>query len=450
MGTMDLKNHITHIYKRNGRVVAFDPDRITDAIFRAAQSLGGENIQRAREMSDQVTARLNETFEPGEKPTVEEIQDVVVEVLRDKGHASTARAYTRYRLEHARLRERRQEGEIKETIPYKILWEVLSWNMDYGCESVDHLNDHVRRGTIPVIIQAAEKVYHNEIHELASSILRNKDRIRIVIIAGPSSSGKTTTTIKLKETLKKKGVKLDLISLDNYFKNLKEHPKDEFGDYDFERPESLDMELINEHLYDLIKGKEVQMPVYNFKTGRREDKKAPFRLKKNHILLIDSLHGLYEPMTQGVPDDLKFRMYIEAMCQVKDATGEFVRWADLRMLRRMVRDSWARRYSPKETVGHWHYVRNSELQYIVPYIQQADFIFNGSLPYELPVHKKHLWHYMDEIYNAYKDNPKRYDAFIRARRVYELLNSITPIDDDNIIPGDSLMREYIGGSIYKY
>lgn len=445
-----MENHITHIYKRNGRVVAFDQDRITDAIFRAARSIGGVDIDLARKVSDEVTATLNETFEPGEKPTVEEIQDIVVSVMRERGYEGTARAYSRYRLEHARLRERRETGEIMDTIPYKILWEVLSWNMDYGCETIEHLNEHVRRGTFPVLVGVAEKVYENEVQKLAHMILRKKDQIRIVIIAGPSSSGKTTTTIKLKDYLLKKGLKFDLIGLDNYFKNLVEHPKDEFGDYDFERPESLDIELINHHLSELIQGKEIKMPTYNFKTGNRTLDQIPFRLEEGHILLLDSLHGLYQPMTESVPDSMKFKMYIEAMCQIKDQSGEFVRWADLRMLRRMVRDSWARSYSPEMTVGHWHYVRDAELKYIVPFIHEADFIFNGSLPYELPVHKKYLWRFLEQIHNAYKDDPKRYDAYIRARRVYELLSYVTALDDDNCIPKKSLMREYIGGSEYKY
>jgi uridine kinase len=430
--------------------VAFDQNRITDAIFKAARSLGGEDIQRAEDLSDQVTATLNEIFEPGEKPNVEEIQDIVVEVLKNNGHNQTANAYSRYRSQNSRLREKRKTGELVDTIPYKILWDVLSWNVDYGCETVEHLNEHVRRETISVIIKAAEKVYHNEIKKLAESIMRNKDRISIVIIAGPSSSGKTTTTIKLKEELKQGGMELDLLGLDNYFKNLKDHPKDEFGDYDFERPESLDLDLINEHLSDIVKGKEVQTPVYNFKTGKREEQTVPFQLPKGHILLLDSLHGLYGPMTDSIPDECKYKMYIEALCQIKGVNGEFVRWADLRMLRRMVRDSWARRYSPEMTVGHWHYVRNSEMKYIVPFIHKADFVFNGSLPYELPVHKKFLWKYLDSIYQAYKDQPKRYDAFIRARRIYDLLSSVYAIDDDTCIPRDSLMREYIGGSIYEY
>lgn len=445
-----MENHITHIYKRNGRLVEFDRQRITDAIFRSAQSIGGEDVERSQILTDKVVGTLNKTFEPGEKPTVEDIQDIVIEVLKKSGHQSTARAYARYRFEHARLREKRRTGEIAETIPYKILWEVLVWNMDYGCETIEHLNLHVRRGTLPTIINDAEKVYHDEVRNLASDILQKIDDVRMIIVAGPSSSGKTTTTYKLEEELNKEGITFKSMGLDNYFKNLKEHPKDEFGDYDFERPESLDIPLINEHLESLINGNEIQMPIYNFKTGRREKDTIPFSIEDNEILIIDSLHGLYEPLTHSIPKEQKYKMYIEAMCQIKTSNGEFIRWADLRMLRRMVRDSWARSYSPEQTVGHWHYVRRSELQYIVPYIHDADYIFNGSLPYELAVHKKYLWKYMDEIYHSYENHPKRYDAFIRARRVYDLLSSVSALADDSCVPRNSLMREYIGGSIYEY
>ena len=173
------------------------------------------------------------------------------------------------------------------------------------------------------------------------------------------------------------------------------------------------------------------------------------RLKEGfrHAFSMQSAHG---PLTEAVPKDRKYKMYIEAMCQIKDDKGQWVRWADVRMLRRMVRDSWHRSYTPERTVGHWHYVRRSELEYIVPYIHNADFIFNGSLPYELAVHKKYLWPHMDTIYNMYKNEPKRHDAMIRARRVYNLLNSVLALDDDSCVPGKSLMREYIGGSEYEY
>jgi uridine kinase len=444
------ENHITHITKRNGRVVRFDQSRIADAIFMAARAIGGENKERARELASIATARLNASFAPGARPTVEEIQDFVVEVLQEQGHHNTARAYQGWRAERGRARAKRERGGRLETVSYKLLWEVYTWNVDYGLDHVNHINEHVRRGTLPTVIQEAERVYHREVAKLAASVSERLDDIRLVIIAGPSSSGKTTTTIKLSEQLAKRNVRFRELALDNYFNNLETHPKDEFGDYDFERPEALDLPLINQHLVDLIEGREIQSPIYNFKTGKREEQTIPMRLQEGEVILLDSLHGLYGPLTESVAAPQKYKMYIEAMCQTKTAEGEFVRWADLRMLRRMARDSWHRSYTPVRTVGHWHYVRRSELEHIVPFIHEADFIFNGSLPYELPVLKKYLWKYMEEIRGAFKDEPKRHDADIRARRVYDLLQSVSAIEDDSAVPGNSLMREYIGGSVYKY
>jgi len=444
------ESHITHITKRSGQVVAYDRERIADAIFKAARALGGENIERARELASIVTRRLNENYPPGSRPNVEEVQDQVVAVLEENGHQSTARAYSKYRTEHARLRRQRKAGQEPEFIPYKLLWEVLSWNVDYGVDHIWRLNEHTRRGTLPRIIEEAEHVYHREVRKLGESVGERLPDVRLVIVAGPSSSGKTTSTIKLSEELAKRGVSFVTLNLDNYFKNLEEHPKDEFGDYDFEKPEALDLKLINEHLAALVDGCEVQTPIYNFKTGKREAYTVPMRLKPNEIILLDSLHGLYGPLTESIPAHRKFRMYIEAMCQIRNMDGEWVRWADLRMLRRMVRDSWHRSYTPDRTVGHWHYVRRSELEYIVPFIHTADFVFNGSLPYELAVLKKYLWQYMDNIYTAFGDQPKRHDAMIRARRVHNLLNSVAAIEDDTCVPRKSLMREYIGGSEYKY
>jgi uridine kinase len=155
-------------------------------------------------------------------------------------------------------------------------------------------------------------------------------------------------------------------------------------------------------------------------------------------------------MTSSIPHESKFKFYIESLCQIKDADGEFVRWADLRMLRRMVRDSWHRAYDPKRTVGHWHYVRRSEKKHIVPFINKVDYIFNGSLAYELPIHKKYLYKKFPAIIKEYEKDPKKFDAYIRAKRVYSLLNSITQLEDDSCVPKNSLMREFIGGSSYNY
>jgi uridine kinase len=446
-----VTSRIQQIVKRSGVAVAFDPERITNAIYKAQLSQKVEDRGLAQKLTDTVVDKLNDAYGDGTLPTVENIQDVVVEVLDHDGYHAIAMAYREYRAERAREREEKDEQiVVNDTIPYKTLWQVFTWNAAHECDSVERLNAQVRDGRINQLILDAEAKYHADVAKLAERVIKRRDQVRILIIAGPSSSGKTTTTIKMSEHLNRMGIEVVALNLDNYFNNLTTHPRDEFGDYDFERPEALDLALINEQIADLLKGKMVKTPVYDFKTGQRQPQTLPFELKPNQVLLLDSLHGLYKPMTSSVPDDFKFKLYIEALCQIRDTRGEFIRWADLRMMRRMVRDSWHRHYQPDQTVGHWHYVRRSEMKYIVPYISQADHIINGSLPYELCVHRKHMFDQMGKIVRDYENSPKRLDAYIRAKRVHDLLESVEPIRDEDAIPRDSLMREYIGGSIYKY
>ncbi|MFN3966156.1 MAG: ATP cone domain-containing protein [Endomicrobiia bacterium] len=442
---------ITHVIKRDGRIVAFNKDKITDSIFRAAVEVGGENRELAESLANKVVKMISETYPAGSTPTVEEIQDLTEKVLVENGHFKTAKAYILYRQEHKRLREGKESRIIVEdNIPYKVLWRLFTWNVDHECDTIEKLNNQIKSGKIKNLIEETEKFYHNEINKVVEEIKKRKDKIRIVIVAGPSSSGKTTTTIKIGEALKKEGLSFVSLNVDNYFKNLELHPKDEYGDYDFETPFALDLALINEHLYKLVRGEKIKTPEYNFKTGKRTDNVHEFSLRDDQILLIDSLHGLYNEMSSSVSHELKFKLYIEAMCQLRDKNGEFVRWADLRMLRRMVRDSWHRSYDPLMTVGHWHYVRRSEMKYIVPFINKVDYIFNSALSYELPVHKKYLFKYFPEIIKKYENDPKKVDAYIRAKRVYNLLSQIEELTDDSTVPKDSLLREFIGGSIYEY
>lgn len=342
------------------------------------------------------------------------------------------------------------EQTEKRNIPAMVIQNVLDWNTAHGVDTVAGLNKRVLDGTFPALVRESDKEYDRNVMRAADEIIKHRDRVRIAIIAGPSSSGKTTTTIKLNERLKTAGMSIVPINLDNYFFNLEMHPKDEFGDYDFEVPEALDLELINAHLADLIKGKTVPVPRYDFKTGKRDKKADPLTLERNQILLIDSLHGLYEKMTHSVPREMKFRLYIETLSQLRDNEGGWVRWTDTRLLRRMVRDSWHRSYDPVRTIGHWHYVRKSEMRYIVPFITTVDFVLNGALPYELPVHKKYMFPYFAQAIQEFKDSVKREDAYIRARRVQKLLGEIEVLEDDSCIPGSSLLREFIGGSVYAY
>ena len=443
---------ITHVIKRTGATVPFNKERITNAIYRAAVAVGGRDRSIAEGLADQVVAMLEETLPPDHIPTVEEIQDVVEKVLIENGHAKTAKAYILYRNERTRRRQERAKRSLRpsENIPWRKIWEVLNWAVDHDLHTVERLNARIARGEFPDIVRETGRAYNEDITTASEVIGEQRHSVKIVIVAGPSSSGKTTTTIKLNHLLKKMGLSLIPLTIDNYFFDLELHPKDEFGDYDFETPQALDLELINEHLARLVAGEEVRTPFYDFKTGKRHDGHTPMQIGPNDVLLIDSLHGLYADMTRSVDDELKFKLYIEPLLQMKGPDGKFVRWTDLRLMRRMVRDAAYRAYDPQRTLEHWHYVRSSEMRNIIPYINTTDYIVNSGLPYELPIMQARLFDHFEKWVDLYADDPVRLDAFTRAERVYHLLQAVTPVEDDSAIPPDSLLREFIGASCYEY
>ena len=440
------------VIKRDGSVVAFTPQRITNAIYRAAVAVGGRDKQTASDLTKKVVQTLEDQIPEGEMPHVEQIQDTVEKVLIEEGHAKVAKAYILYRAERARLREQRAErrAEPSSNIPWAKLWRVLDWSVDHNFHAIEHLNERIRRGELSEIVGISEAFYHEDVENAAHLVAERKEDLRMVIIAGPSSSGKTTTTIKLGERLARHDMKLVTLNVDNYFFDLEVHPKDEFGDYDFETPQALDLELINEHLSLLFEGEEVKTPFYDFKTGKRHLEQIPMKLAPNEVILIDSLHGLYPDMTKDISPEKKFKLYIEPLLQLKGPDGRYVRWTDIRLIRRMLRDASHRAYDPTKTLLHWHYVRASELRNIIPYVNTTDYIVNSAMPYEMPMYKAKLFEDFKKWTEAYADDPLRADAYERASRVYELMKALEPIEDDSIVPENSVIREFIGGSIYEY
>ncbi len=443
---------IQQVIKRNGAVVAFNPDRITNAIYRAAVAVGGRDRSIAESLTQQVIEYLKQVVPPGETPTVEDVQDVVEKILIENGHARTAKAYILYRYEQSRRRRSKISGRNRDSqnIPYRKIWEVLTWSVDHCVHTVGHLNERIGRGEFPDIVRESDAAYEEDIAAAADLITERRDEVKIVIIAGPSSSGKTTTTIKLGERLRKAGLSLVALNIDNYYLDLELHPRDEYGDYDFETPQALELDLVNQHLVDLLAGKQIQVPYYDFKTSTRTDQTTPMRIGPREIVLIDSLHGLYGPMTEGVPDAHKFKLYIETLLQMKGDDGRFVRWTDLRLMRRMVRDASHRAYDPRQTLTHWHYVRSSEMRHIIPYINTTDYIVNGALAYELPIMRPRLIGHFAQWLKDFRHDPHRQDAWMRARRVHALLQTVAPVEDDSPIPPTSHLREFIGGSCYTY
>jgi uridine kinase len=446
-----VMSKIDWVIKRSGVKVPFNPDRITNAIYRAAVSVGGRDRSMAENLSSQVVRLLEAKTPPDHVPHIEEIQDLVEKVLIEGGHARVAKVYILYRDERTRARNERLLPSLhpSDMIPWAKIWHVLDWAVAHDIHTVEKYNARLARGETTEIIIESEAQYAEDVENAASLIAERIKTLKIVIITGPSSSGKTTTTCKIGIHLNRLGFNLVTLNLDNYFYDLEMHPKDEFGDYDFETPQAMDMNLINTHLHSLIRGDEIKMPYYDFKTGKRAPQTTPVKLRPNDIILIDSLHGLFPDLTAGIQPDLIFKLYLEPLLQMKDSQGNYIRWTDIRLMRRMLRDASHRAYNPQKTLEHWHYVRTSEMRNIIPNINTTDYIINSSMPFELSIYKPKLIQQFESWAEQYAGDPLREDAYQRALRTRDMLRSFTPIENDSVVPPDSVIREFIGGSVYK-
>ena len=443
---------ITHVIKRSGANVKFNPIRIANAIYRAAIAVGGRDKKQAELLAEQVEEIVKNKFSNDDPPHVEDIQDIVEQVLIKNGHDEVAKEYILYRNEQNRKREERNQklSHPSENIPWAKLWKVLDWAAKNDLNTIAKMNTRIERGEFPHIVHESESAYENEVNIAAELILEREDKIKVVMISGPSSSGKTTTTIKLEQRLKKHGLSFVTLNVDHYFFNLEMHPKDEFGDYDFETPQALDLPLINEHVAALCEGKEVVIPFYDFKTGTRYLNRTKMKLDVHQILLIDSLHGLFPAMTKDVANEKKFKLYLEPLLQMKNENGQYIRWTDLRLIRRMLRDATHRAYNPQQTLEHWHYVRSSELRHIIPYINTTDYVINSAMPYEIALYASRMLNLFEEWAEKFKGDPLKEDAYIRANRIRESLREVIPVEDDSSVPAHSVLREFIGGSSLEY
>lgn len=441
-----------NITKRSGTLVPFNKTRIINAIYRAAVSVGGRDKERAEILSEKVIQYLERTYDKDHQLHVEEVQDAIEKILIEYGHAQVAKEFILYRNERNRKRQENDKLHSKpdENIPWAKMWKTLDWAAEKNLNTIAKYNTRVSNNEFPQIVHESEAAYEADLDMASKMILERGKELKMVFISGPSSSGKTTTTTKIEQRLKKEGFSFAVLNVDHYFFDLEDHPKDEFGDYDFETPQALDLELINEHLEKLANGKEVKIPYYDFKEGKRYLEQTPMQLKGNEIILIDSLHGLFPAFSSSIPNEVKFKIYIEPILQMKDNDGNYIQWTDIRLMRRMLRDSVHRAYNPLQTLEHWHYVRSSELRHIIPYANSADFIINSAMPYELSLYKPKLYEQFKEWVSKFKNDPLKVDAFTRANRVASFLNSIIPVEDDSPVPKDSVLREFIGGSILEY
>jgi len=309
-----------------------------------------------------------------------------------------------------------------------------------GIGSVGALNDAILDGRIREVILVSEALHSQRIAEIASNISSKRDEIRIVLIAGPSSSSKTTSSRRLMIQLLANGLQPFALEMDNYFVERSKTPKDEKGNYNFEHFDAVDRHLLNKNVLDLIAGKEVQLPRYDFQSGKSKAGER-IQLQPKQIVIIEGIHGLNPALLSEVPAEQIFRIYISALTQLNLDRYNRVSTTDTRLIRRIVRDAWSRGYSSQETIRRWESVRRGEKRYIFPYQENADVMFNSALVYELAALKPLAEPLLRQV-------PFGTPEHIECKRLLSLLEWFLPLDS-SMIPDDSLLREFIGGCILQ-
>lgn len=322
---------------------------------------------------------------------------------------------------------------------YQVLRESNGWSDMLHVGNIGELNDAIASGKALDLILVQEALQEKKLGEIAADIIERGSKF--VMIAGPSSSGKTSFSHRLSVQLMSQGKVPHPIGLDNYYKNREETPRDENGDYDFECLEALDVELFNQNLTDLLAGKEVDMPAFNFKTGQREYRGDKLKLGKEDILVIEGIHGLNEKMSYTIDSKYKYKIYISALTQLNVDEHNCLHTTDGRLMRRIVRDNRTRHTTAKETLAMWKSVRRGEEKYIFPYQDSADAMFNSAFLYEMAVIKP----YIEPLLYQIKPEDPQYDE---AKRLLKLLGYILPIPSEDI-NHNSLFREFIGGSCFN-
>ncbi len=306
---------------------------------------------------------------------------------------------------------------------------------------VGALNDKVDSGEMKDIILVSEAMHEKKIGKIADEIYKNKDNIKLVTIAGPSSSGKTTFSKRLSIQLRLLGFDPYPISLDDYFVDREITPRDENGEFDFESIKALDVDLFNEHLSILLNGGEINLPKFDFLTGKRVDSGKRFKMKKNTLIVIEGIHGLNEVLTSSIPRENKFKVYVSALTQLNIDDHNRMPTTDVRILRRIVRDNRTRGRNAETTILGWPSVRRGENKNIFPFQEEADVMFNSTVIYEMSILKKYAKPLLESIQ---KGNP----SYIEARRLLGIISYFKEADG-NIIPPNSIIKEFIGGSCFE-
>ena len=320
--------------------------------------------------------------------------------------------------------------------------EAENWSAMIKCNTIGKLNKLIEEGYAGRIIQVAEALHEKKLAGIADMIAARRDELKLVLIAGPSSSGKTSTAQRLSIQMAVNGLRPMPISMDDYYRNRVDSPRKADGSYDFECLEAIDLELFNDHLQKLLAGERVKMPKYNFRTGFREYRGNELQMQENSVLVVEGIHGLNERLTASIPANKKMKIYVSALTPMSFDEHNRIHTTDARLLRRMVRDSQFRSHDAEATLTLWSDVREGEEKYIFPFQTSADVVFNTTLIYELAVLKKYAVPLLQAVP---RESGK---AFMTAQRLLTMLYYVKEIDDA-AIPNNSILREFVGGSIFK-
>ena len=325
---------------------------------------------------------------------------------------------------------------------YDIFKEYVGWNKILNLNNVADFNIACRNNQTFNLIKVSEALHEKKVASIADLISQRTEKVRFVLVSGPSSSGKTTFSKRLSIQLIVSGLKPIVISLDNYFVNREDTPLDENGDWDFEHLHSLDLSLFNQHLKQLLNGEEIEIPFFNFEDGKRYYKGEKLKLQDDSILIMEGIHALNPDLIPDIPPETTFKIYVSALTTISIDNHNWIPTTDTRLLRRIIRDYRFRNYSARETIARWPSVRRGEEKWIFPYQENADVLFNSALLFELAVLKRHAEPILAEV-------PKYCDEYTETHRLIKFLNYFVPIHDREI-PPTSLLREFVGGSSFRY
>lgn len=328
----------------------------------------------------------------------------------------------------------------KQAKMYDAFTQYLKFNNIIGVSYVGELNNAIANRRAADLINVAEALHNKRLGRISDQIM--EQGASLIFIAGPSSSGKTTTAKRLAIQLMTNLMVPKLISLDDYFVNRKNTPLDENGDYDYESIYALDLDLFHSDMQKLLRGEEINLPTYSFELGERVEKERPLRLNKNDVLIIEGIHGLNPILSEGLPADRIFKMYVSALTTLHIDNHNWISTSDNRLLRRIVRDNKYRHTSPQDTIRRWPSVRRGEERWIFPFQENADATFNSSLLFELGVMKRYALPLLENV-------PHNIPEYATAYRLRRLLNCFCDIPEAQV-PSTSLLREFLGGSSFHY